>query len=146
MFGTRVLTQGVQVTPLRQERATVTPPFVFMDLRTADVEASRRFYTELFDWTVADVPAGPATVPMFVDADGPWGGFTQLAGDDDRRPQWIPYAPVTGLEDAAKRATELGASVVRPRVDFPAGSVIVIQDPAGATIALWEPAAAPSTS
>jgi uncharacterized protein len=82
---------------------------------------------------------------MFVDADGPWGGFTQLAEDDDRRPQWIPYAPVTGLDDAAKRATELGATIVRPRSDFPVGSVIVIQDPEGATIALWEPATA-STS
>lgn len=121
------------------------PPFVFMDLRTADLEVSRRFYTELFGWTVADVPAGPATVPMFVDGDGPWGGFTQLGEDDTRQPQWIPYAPVTGLEDAAKRATELGATIVRPRVDFPAGSVIVIQDPNGATIALWEPANA-STS
>lgn len=120
----------------------MTPPFVFMDLRTADLEASRRFYTELFGWTVADVPAGPATVPMFVDGDGPWGGFTQLAEGDTRRPQWIPYAPVTGLEDAAKRAMELGAAIVRPRVDFPAGSVIVIQDPEGATIALWEPATA----
>ena len=119
----------------------MTPPFVFMDLRTADVDASRRFYTELFDWTVADVPAGPEPVPMFVDPDGPWGGFTRLAADDDRRPQWIPYASVLDLEDAAKRATDLGASVVRPRVDFPVGSVIVIRDPAGATIALWQPAA-----
>ena len=120
----------------------MTPPFVFMDLRTADLEASRRFYTELFGWTVADVPAGPATVPMFVDGDGPWGGLTQLAEGDTRQPQWIPYAPVTGLEDAAKRAMELGATIVRPRVDFPAGSVIVIQDPEGATIALWEPTTA----
>jgi len=124
----------------------VTPPFVFMDLRTADVADARHFYTELFGWTVADVPAGPATVPMFVDMDGPWGGFTQLAEDDDRRPQWIPYVTVTGLEDATKRATQLGASVVRPRVDFPIGSVLVIQDPTGATVALWEPAAAGSTS
>jgi predicted enzyme related to lactoylglutathione lyase len=124
----------------------VTPPFVFMDLRTADVGASRRFYTALFDWTVADVPAGPATVPMFVDTDGPWGGFTELAGDDDRRPQWIPYATVIGLEDTTKRAIQLGASIVRPRVDLPVGSVIVIQDPTGATIALWEPAASSSTS
>ncbi|MFG6196985.1 hypothetical protein [Nonomuraea sp. JJY05] len=52
--------------------------------------------------------------------------------------QWIPYAPVTRLDDAVRRETELGATVVRPRVDFAAGSVIVIQDPNGATLALWE--------
>jgi uncharacterized protein len=118
----------------------VTPPFVFMDLRTADVAAARRFYTALFDWTVADVPAGPATVPMLVDGDGPWGGFTSLPAADDRPPLWVPYAPVTDLDEAAKRAVDLGATVVRPRVDLPPGSVTVIQDPNGATIALWEPA------
>lgn len=121
-------------------------PFFFMDLRTGDIEVSRRFYAELFGWTVADVPAGPVTAPMFVDADGPWGGVTQLADDDDRRPQWIPYALVTGLQDAVERATELGATIVRPRVDLPAGSVIVIEDPEGATIALWEHAPATSGS
>jgi predicted enzyme related to lactoylglutathione lyase len=42
------------------------------------------------------------------------------------------------VDDAAGRAVGLGAQVVRPRVDFPAGSVIVIQDPAGATLALWQ--------
>ena len=121
-------------------------PFVFMDLRTADLEASRHFYTELFGWTVTDVPAGPTTVPMFVGDDGPWGGFTELAGDDPRPPQWIPYAPVADVNDAAQRATRLGATIVRPRVDFPAGSVIVLQDPAGATIALWQAASSKSAS
>jgi len=70
-----------------EEKAIVTPPFIFMDLRTADLGVSRHFYTELFGWTVADMPAGPATIPMFVDAGGPWGGITQLAEDDERRPQ-----------------------------------------------------------
>ncbi|MDN3357735.1 VOC family protein [Actinomadura sp. DC4] len=119
----------------------MTPPFVFMDLRTADADVSRRFYTDLFGWRVADVPAGAEPVPMFVDADGAWGGLTRLAADDDRRPQWVPYVSVTDLEDAAKRATDLGARVVRPRVDLPVGSVTVIEDPAGATVALWEPSA-----
>ena len=124
----------------------MTPPFVFMDLRTADPEASRRFYTGLLGWTVADVPAGPSTVPMFVDAEGPWGGLTRLAPDDDRTPQWIPYAEVAVLDDAVKRATELGATIARPRVDLPVGSVLVIRDPEGALVALWEPASAASPS
>jgi catechol 2,3-dioxygenase-like lactoylglutathione lyase family enzyme len=61
-------------------------PFVFMDLRTGDPARSRRFYTDLLDWTIIDVPAGPANVPMFTGADGPWGGLTPLTADDDRRP------------------------------------------------------------
>jgi uncharacterized protein len=118
----------------------VKPPFVFMDLRTRDLDASRRFYTRLFGWTVTEVAAGPVSVPMFTDAEGPWGGFTALTADDDRIPQWIPYAQVTGLDEAARRATDLGATIVRPRTDLPVGSLIVIQDPTGAALVLWEPA------
>jgi predicted enzyme related to lactoylglutathione lyase len=117
-------------------------PFVFMDLRTGDPGRSRRFYSELFGWTITDVPAGPTVMPMFTGAEGAWGGFTPLAADDERRPQWIPYAPVPDLDAAVARATELGASVIRPRVDFPQGSVVVVDDPAGATLALWEPSSA----
>jgi predicted enzyme related to lactoylglutathione lyase len=113
-------------------------PFVFMDLRTGDPARSRRFYTDLLDWTIIDVPAGPANVPMFTGADGPWGGLTPLTADDDRRPQWIPYAPVANLDAAVARARQLGATVVRARVEFPQGAVAVIDDPTGATLALWE--------
>jgi predicted enzyme related to lactoylglutathione lyase len=113
-------------------------PFVFMDLRTTDRDQSRGFYTDLFGWTVTDVP-----VPMFAGADGPWGGLTQLAENDTRRPQWIPYVSVPDLDRAVARAVELGASVARSRVDLPQGSVVVIDDPTGAALALWEPAPAP---
>jgi predicted enzyme related to lactoylglutathione lyase len=114
-------------------------PFVFFDLRTPDVAASRAFYSRLFGWTVADVPLGPQPVPMIMDRDAPWAGFTPLAPDDDRRPQWVPYAPVEDLDKATEQAIALGATLVRGRTDLPVGSLTVIEDPAGATIVLWEP-------
>lgn len=112
-------------------------PFVFMDLRTTDQDRSRHFYGELFGWAVTDSPGGA----MFTGSSGaPWGGLTPLAEQDTRRPQWIPYAPVADLEDALRRAVELGGTVVRERVDLPQGSVAVIDDPSGATMALWQSA------
>jgi uncharacterized protein len=113
-------------------------PFVFMDLRTGDPARSRRFYADLFNWTIIDVPAGPETVSMFTGVDGPWGGFTPLTAEDARKPQWIPYAPVADLDVAVARARELGATVVRARVELPQGAVAVIDDPTGVTLALWE--------
>lgn len=68
------------------------------------------------------------------------GRLTPLAEQDSRRPQWIPYAPVDDLDDALRKAVELGATVVRERVDLPPGSVAVIDDPSGATMALWQSA------
>lgn len=112
-------------------------PFVFMDLRTTDQDRTRHFYGELFGWTLTDSPGGA----MFAREDGsPWGAVTQLAEQDARRPQWIPYASVDDLDDAVRRAVALGGTVVRERLDLPQGSVAVIDDPSGATMALWQSA------
>jgi predicted enzyme related to lactoylglutathione lyase len=108
-------------------------PFVFFDLRTPDVAASRAFYSELFGWTATDGP-----MPMLTDDGVPWAGFTPLAADDERRPQWVPYAPVGDLDQATGQAVALGATLVRGRTELPAGSLAVIEDPAGATVVLWE--------
>ncbi|MEV6850123.1 VOC family protein [Actinoplanes sp. NPDC051411] len=108
-------------------------PFVFFDLRTPDVAASRAFYAQLFGWVAADGP-----MPMLTDGGAPWAGFTPLAPDDARRPQWVPYAPVDDLDQATGRAVALGATLVRGRTELPVGSLTVIEDPAGATIVLWE--------
>jgi predicted enzyme related to lactoylglutathione lyase len=108
-------------------------PFVFFDLRTPDVAASRAFYSGLFGWSAADGP-----MPMLTDGGAPWAGFTPLAPDDARRPQWVPYAPVDDLDRATEQAVALGATLVRGRTELPVGSLSVIEDPAGATIVLWE--------
>jgi predicted enzyme related to lactoylglutathione lyase len=106
-------------------------PFVFMDLRTTDRDRSRAFYGDLFGWS--------ATESLFTSPEGPWGGLTQLTPDDDRQPQWVPYAPVADLDKAVAQAVKLGATATRPRVDLPQGSIAVIEDPTGATLALWQP-------
>ena len=107
----------------------MAPPLVFLDLRTTDANASREFYRELFGWQVDGMFTGP---------DGPWGGLTELAENDTRTPQWVPYVGVDDLGKAIEKATSLGATLSRGRVDLPHGSVAVITDPTGATLALWE--------
>ncbi|QWF84624.1 VOC family protein [Amycolatopsis sp. CA-230715] len=114
-------------------------PFLFHDLRTTDLPASRRFYGELFGWDIKDVPAGDRSVPMLFDTEGgPWGGVTELPPGDERSPQWLPYAAVEDLDAATEKAIALGATVARARTDLPQGSLVVLHDPAGATIVLWQ--------
>jgi uncharacterized protein len=108
-------------------------PFVFFDLRTPDVATSQAFYSQLFGWTATDGPT-----PLLTDGGAPWGGFTPLAPDDARRPQWVPYAPVRDLDEATEQALALGATLVRGRTELPVGSLAVIEDPAGATVVLFE--------
>jgi len=110
--------------------------FVFHDVRTQDLAASRRFYTELFGWAVTDTPAGP----MLGTDGGIWGGFTALPEGDPRPAQWIPYVQVADVDAAARREVSLGGRVVKPRTDLPPGSVVVVDEPGGATLALWQSA------
>jgi len=107
--------------------------FVFFDLRTPDVAASRDFYAQLFGWPASDGP-----MPMLTRDGVPWAGFTPLAPDDTRRPQWVPYAPVDDLDRATEQAVALGATLVRGRTELPVGSLAVIEDPAGTALVLWE--------
>lgn len=52
----------------------------------------------------------------------------------------MPYLPVSDLDQAGRSAVELGATVIRDRVDLPQGSLMVFTDPGGATVALWQEA------
>jgi uncharacterized protein len=121
----------------------MTAPFAFFDLRTPAIGPSRDFYTALAGWTVIDTPAGPGTtIPLFTDGGEVWGGFTELPPGDDRAPQWVPYIPVTDLDEATARAESLGAKVTRARVDLPPGSAVTLADPGGAPFVLWQAAGA----
>jgi predicted enzyme related to lactoylglutathione lyase len=105
-------------------------PFVFFDVRTSDVDGTKRFFADLLGWE----SAGP-----LLTADGtPWGGLTELAPDDDRAPQWLPYAPVSDVDAAAAKAVELGGTLVRERTDLPFGSLVVVTDPGGAALVLFQ--------
>jgi predicted enzyme related to lactoylglutathione lyase len=131
--------------PNHEGEGTMPVPFVFADLRTRDVDATRRFYGDLLGWTVVEQQAGPTSVLLFQDGgepEPPWGGVTPLDADDERNPMWIPYADVPDVDAAADQAEALGGRIVRPRVDLPVGSVVVVEDPSGATLALWESAPA----
>jgi len=110
-------------------------PFMFFDLRTTDAAASRAFYGDLFGWTTTDGP-----VPMFTDGAAPWGGLTELTPDDARTPQWVPYVAVDDLTTATARARDLGATIIRERVEIPQGAMAVLTDPTGATLVLWQDA------
>ncbi|UOZ09542.1 VOC family protein [Amycolatopsis sp. WQ 127309] len=107
-------------------------PFVFFDVRTSDVDGTKKFFADLLGWESGG--------PLFT-ADGvPWGGLTELAPDDDRAPQWLPYAPVSDVDDATAKAVTLGGRVVRERTDLPFGSLVVVTDPGGAALVLFQAA------
>jgi uncharacterized protein len=112
----------------------VASPFVWFDLRTPARDAAERFYSNLLGWQIAD-NGGMAA------GGDPWGA---VADDPDlQEARWLPYIQVEDLEEATRRAVELGATVIQDKTAGPAGFFTTISDPGGAQVALWQAPVAP---
>lgn len=113
----------------------MTNPFVYMELHPADQAMAKTFYGKLLGWQFADMDMGGANYTMINDGGEPFAGVAPPNGGPNR---WVPYLGVGDLDAAVQQAEKLGAKVVQPRVDIPAGSFVWIEDPSGATVALFQ--------
>jgi len=111
--------------------------FCWIELGTPDLQAAKVFYTQLFQWTYEDVPAGgePYTIAKLDGVD--------VGGLDGHRPDegygWQSYLAVHDLPAVLDRARELGGTVLPHPGDLPVASrFAVLRDPTGASVTLWE--------
>jgi uncharacterized protein len=121
------------------ETATATNTPFWIDLSSADPEASRRHYAQLFGWT-ADVIAAPVA--------GGYGIF-KLAGKEvagvgplqnpSQPTTWTMYVVVEDADATAQKAKAAGGAVLAEPFDVPdAGRMAIIADPAGAVTGIWQ--------
>ena len=123
------------------ERTSYTPgTFCWVDLVSAEPDASKTFYTALFGWDYQDFPIGDGALYSVAQLDGkPVAAIVPLP-DPSVPPHWNCYVSVEDADAAAARAQELGATVVLPAGDVgDSGRLAVIQDPQGALLSVWEP-------
>jgi predicted enzyme related to lactoylglutathione lyase len=111
-------------------------PVVHLELRTCNLPRACAFYTRLFGWraeTLQTVSGDYLTIEF--------GGRIEggVVEHDTERPFWLPYIEVPDVSEAAERARLLGASVLLPPREGPAGWRSVLAAPAGAAFALWQP-------
>ena len=127
------------------QRTSYTPgTFSWADLSTSDQAAAKAFYGGLFGWEAEDLPVDENTVysqqrmgGKAVAAIAPQQPGQAEAGVP---PMWNSYITVDSADDAAAKATELGAHVHAPPFDvMDVGRMAVIQDPQGAFFMVWEP-------
>ncbi|HEV3407883.1 MAG TPA: VOC family protein [Gaiellaceae bacterium] len=115
----------------------MTPnPVVHLELRTANLPRACAFYTELFGWQAETVRTPSGDYLTLTLGDRMEGGLVE---HDTARPFWLPYVEVPEIGEVAERARKLGASVLVPPREGPAGWRSVLEAPAGATFALWQP-------
>ncbi len=101
------------------------------ELTSADLTASRDFYTELFGWSAEDAP-GPFPRTTFTMGDLLIGGGHAPAPQEDPTPRWSVAFWVDDADRAAERAQQLGGTVLLPPMDIPVGRFTIVADPQAA--------------
>ena len=109
--------------------------FVWDELHVEDVESAKRYYSEVFGWTIDDADDA---YTVFRTGELPVAGLTRRSNTLPV-PTWFTYLATDDIDAAMGRARELGATVcddVRHMEDV--GRYARIQDPVGAFVGLLE--------
>ena len=117
--------------------------FCWNELMTRDIQAARKFYSELVGWNPADsgMPGMNYTILKVGDKDV--GGMMAMPDEVPKEvpSHWMSYILVEDVDAAARKTTELGGTVIHGPEDIPTvGRYCVIQDPTGATVSLFKSA------
>lgn len=113
-------------------------PVVHLELRTGNLSRACCFYTRLFGWDAETIHTDAGDYLALAFGGGIEGG---VAEHDTERAFWLPYVEVPDVTEGTDRARLLGATVLLPPREGPAGWRSVLAAPAGATFALWQPKA-----
>jgi predicted enzyme related to lactoylglutathione lyase len=113
----------------------------WVELATPDLEASKHFYCEVFDWyayTLTTGEVGEYEVFTIGDVQGPAiGGMYELV-DDTQQSSWTVYFRTDDLDASLDRVRAAGGQVLVEPVDIAGlGRLAHCSDPQGADFALW---------
>ena len=122
------------------EVTVVTPNApTWFDLASPDIEASKRFYSQLFGWE-AQQQGGPEM--------GNYTNFLlngkEVAGlvstmNEGQHPAWSTYIASVDVDETAEKVRSAGGEIAMEPMDvMEAGRLCVFRDPTGAFLGLWQ--------
>jgi predicted enzyme related to lactoylglutathione lyase len=122
-------------------------PVSHFEIYADNPDALARFYTNLFDWKVEQMPGNDNyKLVQTVDVDdqhtakqagGINGGI--MKRPDPKAPNLINYVTVDSLDGALERAGKLGAKVMKGKSAVSGmGWFAILSDPEGNAFALWQ--------
>jgi predicted enzyme related to lactoylglutathione lyase len=111
-------------------------PVVHLELHTGDGAGARAYYSRLCGWRDEQVETAGGSY-LALELGGALGGGIVECGAP--RPLWLPYVEVEEICRATTQARELGARVLLPPREGPAGWRSVVSAPAGGELAFWQP-------
>jgi hypothetical protein len=114
-------------------------PFVHVELATQDVNKAKKFYKELFDWQLQDMPEMGYTI---INVGTGTGGGMMKSPEKGTPSHWLAYVLVDDVATSTKKAKSLGAKVIKDATEIPGyGWLSIIADPTGTELGLWQPKA-----
>jgi predicted enzyme related to lactoylglutathione lyase len=136
-------TKTVAKTDTREKHLTAAPmrahragSFVWLELRTPDLERAFDFYAHVVGWTKSEMPMGDFTYTMLHAGDAPIGG---LLPTDDAHASFLSYLSVDDVDARMKQCARVGAVVVEHAFDVPTvGRMAVVKTPDGAPLSLFK--------
>ncbi|MBE1530867.1 VOC family protein [Actinomadura algeriensis] len=115
----------------------------WLDLASPDIEASKRFYRELFGWssyTITQDAFADYEVFTLGGADGPTTSGLHMLADETQPPSWTVYFRVVDVEETGRAVTAAGGrELVMPMLGMHLGRVAMYSDLEGADFAVWQP-------
>ncbi|NNG03749.1 MAG: VOC family protein [Inquilinus sp.] len=110
--------------------------FSWCELRAADAEAAKKFYTEVLGWETEamEMPDGVYTV---LKAGGQPVGGIMANPAPGALPHWMSYVTVDDVDKRIEKAQAAGGELLMPAMDVPGvGRMATIADPGGAAISI----------
>jgi hypothetical protein len=108
---------------------------VHAEIRSADPDATRKFFGDLLGWTYPDQGAFPGYT--FVDTGVPGALYTAISPlQQDGGDLVTFFVAVDDIDDAVNRARKLGGRVVQEPQHVPGVSFALIADPQGHVVGL----------
>ncbi len=109
---------------------------VHLELHTGDLAHARDFYQRICGWRPEHVDTHDGSYLALELGGGLSGGIVECLAE---RTLWLPYVEVAEIEEATRRASALGATVLLDPREGPAGWRSVVATPAGGEVAFWQP-------
>jgi len=118
------------------------------ELRTPDENGASEFYTKLMGWqtfTVGDAGNGGSAYTVWMSGWSQVGGMLPAGQSQTSEgfAGWVPFFAVEDVDNSARRAEELGGSVLEGPFDVPnSGRFALLRDPQGVVFGIARPLAA----
>ena len=121
------------------------------ELMTRDVEAAKRYYEKICNWTFKSMPMGPGNPDYVLGMKGetPIVGIMDLnasSDDDATEPFWMSYFAVDDVDAAVDATIASGGTLKREPFEIPdTGRIAIVIDPTGAELGLMTPVEMPDS-